>query len=284
MENLPGNVAQDSKIASRRSSPAEPKSWTLLLVGAMGNIISFRVTRPLVVTLIVGLVTILAFVVFATFSYHAMRTENRELKRDLDKVRAELVAANKAKELALVRLMLLNESPLDRNTPVQISQVGKPPVLPSQDTKDVVSKVVKPIPGPPPVQTAEMPASPEIVLIEKLEIRQEGESDSVRFKFSLKNIDPQGRRIKGYTFVVLKPEKGSQEPLMVSPWTSLKNGRPTLFRRGQYFSIARFKFVSGTFRGVKTIEPFKTATVYVYSETGDLMAEEVYEVDKILRA
>jgi len=276
MENLPGNMAQDSKITKHRPLSAEPKSWTLLLVGALGNIVSFRLTKTLVVILTGGLAAIFAFVMFATFSYYGMRTENKELRKDLDKVGADLVAANKAKELSLVRLILLeaeakhgegkDEPPFDQNTPAQVSQLEKSPAQVTETAQ------------------AQKSASSESLLIKKLQIWQDAESDSVRFKFSLTNIDPHGRRIKGYTFIVLKPEKGSQEPFRVSPWTSLEDGRPTPFKKGQYFSIARFKFVSGTFLGVERVEPFKTATIYVYSETGNLMVEQVYHVDKILRA
>lgn len=289
MENLPGDMAQDSKITRHRPQSAEPRSWTLLLVGALGNIISFRLTKTLVVILTGGLTAIFAFVVFATFSYYGMRTENKELRKDLDKVEADLVAANKAKELALVRLILLGAEGERGEEPVQISQLEGSPAPPIQDTKEAVSKVVKPITKPSPPQVTETaqaqePASSESLLIEKFQIWKDAESDSVRFKFSLTNIDPHGRRIKGYTFVVLKPEKGFREPFRVSPWTSLEDGRPALFKKGQYFSIARFKFVAGTFLGVETVEPFETATIYVYSETGDLMVEQVYRVDKILRA
>jgi len=125
------------------------------LVGALGNIVSFRLTKTLVVILTSGLTAILAFVVFATFSYYGVRTENKELRKDLDKVEADLVAANKAKELALVRLTLLeaegergeekDEPSLGQNSPVQISQQEGSPAPPIQDTKEAASKVVKPI-------------------------------------------------------------------------------------------------------------------------------------------
>ncbi|NVM56865.1 MAG: hypothetical protein HWN51_01920, partial [Desulfobacterales bacterium] len=137
-----------------------------------------------------------------------------------------------------------------------------------------------------PVETSEAgePVSPERLSIEKLEIWRDPETFSVTFQFGLKNIHPEGKRIKGYTFIVLKPEEGSQEPLRSSPWTPLKDGKPTLFKRGQYFSIARFKFVRGIFPDMERIELFKTATVYVYSGTGSLLVEQVYDLDKIFRS
>ena len=113
-------------------------------------------------------------------------------------------------------------------------------------------------------------------MVEKFKIWREPKNDSIAFKLKLRNLD--GRRIEGYTFVVLKPEKKSQEPFRSCPETSLKDGRPISFKKGEFFSIIRFKFVGGTFSGIKTIENFKTATVYVYSKTGRLLFEKACKV------
>jgi len=116
----------------------------------------------------------------------------------------------------------------------------------------------------------------ERLLVEKFEIWREPKNDSIAFELKLRNID--GRRIEGYAFVVLKPEKESQEPFRSCPETSLKDGRPIFFKKGEFFSIIRFKFICGDFSDIKTIEDFKTATVYVYSRTGRLLFEKAYEV------
>ena len=126
------------------------------------------------------------------------------------------------------------------------------------------------------------PLSPESLMVEKLKIWREPESDSVKLQLRLRNVDPHGRRIKGYIFVVLKPEIGSQEPLRSFPSTRLKDGRPKQFKKGAFFSIARFRFVHGTLPDIEAFERFKTATVYVYSETGSLLSEKIYEVNDIL--
>jgi tetratricopeptide (TPR) repeat protein len=173
-------------------------------------------------------------------------------KKNPDKDRAGLVAANKARETALAS---------------------------SQDTKDIVSRGVR-------VEAsgAGQPVSLESLSVKKLKIWREPESGSVKFQFRLTNAEPHGRRIKGYTFVVLKPEKGSQEPLRCCPSTPLKHGRPTLFERGVFFSIARYRLVRGTFPDIEKIQHFKTATVYVYSKTGSLLFEKAYLVDNIFLA
>jgi len=114
------------------------------------------------------------------------------------------------------------------------------------------------------------------LLVEKFEIWRKPKKDSIAFKLKLRNLD--GRRIEGYTFVVLKPDKKSQESFRVYPETSLKDGRPISFKKGEFFSIIRFKFIYSAFSAIKTIEDFKTATVYVYSKTGRLLFEKAYEV------
>ena len=127
-------------------------------------------------------------------------------------------------------------------------------------------------------RTVDEIASPKKrLLVEKFKIWREPKNDSIAFKLKLRNLD--GRRIEGYTFVVLKHDKKSQEPFRrVCPEASLKDGRPISFKKGEFFSIIRFKFVCGAFSNIKTVEDFKTATVYVYSKTGRLLFEKAYKV------
>jgi len=125
---------------------------------------------------------------------------------------------------------------------------------------------------------------PARILVKHLEIWQEPGDNAFKFQFALNKVDDESGRIAGHTFVVLKPEEGSREPVRAFPWSPMKDGKPAIFKRGQYFSISRFKFVRGKLTDVSTMNRFKTATVYVYSDTGDLLAEKVFEVGKILRS
>jgi len=346
MEDPPANVTKDSEGASPWHRAIRFRSWTLLLIGELGRMVSLRLTIPLVAALAAGVAVVLAFVVFSTVSYFAVRTENTALKRDLGAVRADLVAADKAKERALVRLMVLEEDakphkkdkqdhkqdkPASHEKPtILVSQARRAPAPPSADTrsdpsqKEPREKESTPSPDKKPAlqkpQAAQPPPSPasasadtpgaaveettmvakappvhageskeatdtissESLLVEKLQVWPEAGKHAVKFQFDLKNTDPVGRKITGYAFVVFKPEEGSQEPLRASPWTPLKDGRPTIYKRGQFFSIARFKLVRGRVPQIQDLKRFKTATVYVYSEAGSLVLEKVYAVEDIL--
>ncbi len=338
MENLPANATKDSEGASPRRTPTRLKSWTILLVGELGHIVSFRLTLPLVAALTACVAMVLAFVVFAAVSYYAMRTENKALKKDLDEVRTNLMAADTAKEKALVRLMVLEgkarphkeekrdqkqEKPASREKPSllvsqakkppappqveprqkkenkplldekpisQTSQVAEPPQPPasaSEDTQGAAREETKTVAKAPPVHAGDghepkEAVSSDSLVVENLRVWPKAEDYSVRFQFDLKNMDPQGTKIKGYAFVVFKPEQGSQDPLRASPWTPLKDGRPAIYKRGQYFSVARLKVVRGRMPQIQDVGRFKTATVYVYSETGSLLLQKVYQVEDIV--
>jgi len=217
---------------------------------------------------------ILVFAILVVVSYRAIRVENTALKKDLDAVGADL-EVNRVHSMALEGRPGQAEKKAEHASGEETAAGGSEGAQPGA--------IASSTPAPESSATAP-PISPAGILVEEFEIRRDRVGNVLKFQFHLKNIAPDGRRIAGYTFIVLRPEKGSQEPLRAHPWTPLKDGRPTLFKRGQYFSVARFKVVRGTLSDVGAIDRFKTATVYVYSDTGDLLVEEVFEVDKILQA
>ena len=281
-----------AKPGSRKQS----KSWTLLVVGDLGNTVSFRLSKPLLVTLTVCAATVFILIVFLTVSSLRVRVENGELKRELGQIRAQLAAAKEDKDEALVRLML-KEGPVksDEKDGESIQkfkpseEVSEGPIASvasgkgkEADASEEIKTVAEASPAKPMERSEEtQPALAGGVSVDRLEIRPADEGHFLEYRFVVKNVDPQGRRMKGYTFVVLQPREGSEARPAVSPSTLLDAGRPAIFKKGQYFSITRFKPVQGTFPGAAAMEPFKTATVYVYSETGSLLAEQVYQADQL---
>ena len=331
MENLSRNVAKDGRVKNPGRPYKTRRRWTVLLIGEVGKVFSFHVTKSLLLAFPALLAAILAVAAYSVVSYNSLRTENSQLRNNLDMLRAKLETAEKATEKASVRLMVLEDSV--RQT------VGKAGPSSSGRTKDVRSKVTKPRPAakhaaiakpseiPKPVAqeiakpnaaelpkpaTAEAasleaaettkpaeaailpaeaeeqkiasPPSPARILVKDLEVWRKSDGSAFKFQFALKNIDREGGRIAGYTFLLLKPQEGSGEPIRSFPWSPLKNGKPAIFKRGQYFAIAHFKSVRGTLTDVSTIDRFETAIVYVFSDTGDLLTEEVFEVGKISRS
>ena len=293
-----GEVLKNSNVTRRARKPNGSNSWTLLLIGELGNTMSFRLSKSLIATLMACAVASLALMVFLIVSYYGVRTENKGLKRDLESIRADLVEANKGKERALVRLMVLEgpvkpddekEEPSSSQKPPEKAPEGPSSPGPvREETKDVVPEPVKPVEVPSSAESIEAaaeapgPMTPERVSVEKLEINQGAGGHLLAYRFVLTNIDPQGNRVKGYTFVVLNPEKGSEQPSVVSPSVPLEDGKPAVFKKGKYFSITRFKPVSGSFPDGEAMESYESATVYVYSEDGNRLVVEGFQIDKML--
>jgi hypothetical protein len=90
--------------------------------------------------------------------------------------------------------------------------------------------------------------------------------------------------IKGYTFVALGPGQQSDEVVRIAPWSPLKNGEPSLVKRGQYFGISRYKFVRGTLPDIVDVTRFENATIFVYSHAGQLLNKKTWLVEDILRS
>ncbi|OEU45480.1 MAG: hypothetical protein BBJ60_06495 [Desulfobacterales bacterium S7086C20] len=297
-------MVQDRKPVKQHDNRGQSKSWTFLLVGEFGKIASFRVSKVLLLSLVVTLIVFLGYTILLTVQYDRLRGENDALRGSLHKTEDDLVSANKAKDKALVRLMLLAKEGKPGSKPAKekkkkpqiakkpklvISKKTETPAARKVDTSDTSSGKTGPAKESTGTESSETnrlaeSAVSNTVLVQEFEIQTVNHGTSLRFKFKLENIDPQAKKITGYTFVVLEPAKGSKEPTRISPWSPLKDGRPTKIRRGQYFGIARFKYVRGTLPDIMDVSRFKNATVYVYSPAGDLLATKVYDVAIVLRS
>jgi len=102
----------------------------------------------------------------------------------------------------------------------------------------------------------------------------------VRYEFFLKNKQPRKKAVSGYTFVLLKPDKGDPTSWRISPKRALHEGRPKNFKRGQLFSIARFKIVKGYIKDTESIDYWEEAVVLGYSYSGELVLEKVFDYPK----
>jgi hypothetical protein len=211
-------------------------------------------------------------------------TSDRETKDVVSKVRTPSRAATNTAEAKAPE----TPSPAPTNT-AEAKAPETPSPAPTNTAEAKASETSSPAPTASQPTRAEKdnlapPVSAASILVKNFEIWQMADGNAFKFRFALKNVDHERGRIAGHTFIVLRPEEGSQEPVRAFPWSPLQDGKPAIFKKGQYFSITSFKFVSGTLTDVSTIKRFKTATVYVYSDTGDPLVEEVFEVGDILRS
>ncbi|MEA3428028.1 MAG: hypothetical protein U9Q84_02165, partial [Thermodesulfobacteriota bacterium] len=97
--------------------------------------------------------------------------------------------------------------------------------------------------------------------------------------FKIVNTSQNAQRVSGHAFVMLKQIEADKKSWLTFPSVPLVSGKPALFKKGQYFSILRFKIMKFKTGNVTDSEQFKTATVFVFSTTGELLLEKSFPVE-----
>jgi len=280
-----------------------PKTWTFLLVGDLGKVKSFEISRFLFIALLLTIGLLVVYAVGMTVGFYRVYSLNDSLEDRLAAADAERLATQTDWDAAQVRLMLQRE---DHQEPVTEEKVkapspaseappvvaAKPPMASTADGKErepenAASEAEEPSEPAPAAAGAEEPEEEAVVQkvrVESFQIWPVNDHTAVRFKFKLENASPIDIKIRGYTFVALEPGQSGEEPVRVAPWSPLKDGAPSLIKRGQYFGISRFKYVQVTLPDVVDVMRFENATVYVYSETGILLHKQVWKVEDALRS
>lgn len=115
-----------------------------------------------------------------------------------------------------------------------------------------------------------------LVAVEKFSVTRASGGQELRVRFDIRNIKEGPGEISGRIFLVLKPEAGTASNWIVVPKAPLApSGIPSVYKRGQYFSISRFKPVKFTINSPANPGSLKTAAVYIFSDDGGLIYEDV---------
>ncbi len=315
MEDRSGKMAGKNKLTGKKSRPDKSKSWTLLLIGDLGKVASFKVSRFLLLGFLGTVVFLLVYAGVTTLGYYRMHSLKTDLECRLAETEATLLAAKEDRDAAQVRLMLLGKG--DPEAAKEAGEVTKKEsATAGKKRQTVASKASQPrkekdvseeksavtenktVEAPEPASATEAPeaeADREAAVVSEdtassgvrvTDFRLWSTNDNalVRYKFKLENISPKDITISGYTFVALVPGTGSDEPIRIAPWSPMEDGEPSLIKRGQYFGISRFKYVRGSLPDIRDATRFENVTVYVYSDTGKLLHKQVHPVDAALQS
>jgi hypothetical protein len=103
-------------------------------------------------------------------------------------------------------------------------------------------------------------------------------SGALTVTFKVTNIDPDIEKAEGHVILVLRPETDGIGGGLALPPVTLVGGRPTGNDTGQAFSISNFKRVRFTAGAETNPERFETATVFIFSDAGNLWMEEDFPI------
>ena len=116
-------------------------------------------------------------------------------------------------------------------------------------------------------------AEPQMISIEDLMVLNTLEANNLKVTFKLRKSDQNTETISGHAFVVLKIDRDDRKQWFAIPSVSFVSGKPSRIRRGQYFSIARFKTVKFQHKYSGDPKRFQYVTIFIYNADGKLLLE-----------
>ena len=296
MQNLPKRLNRITDVLRSLKHGKMSGQWSFLFVKENGEIISIDRFKELVMTLAVVMtimfVTIIGFYVL----YKGVKEKNENLEKALKASEQKTVALQDEKDVLMVRLVLAesktkNQQPdvkkdIHDQTAEALSNESIPARINTNSEKKTFELVENHLA---PKQkailsesrdTTEKIGEAEILTpvdVEDMDIFHDAKKNILRVKFILRKTEPTIKNVSGRAFVVLKSNNDEKDPLVL-PSVSLSSGKPSQVKRGQYFSIAHFKWMKFEKRYQPATESFQRVTAFIFTTKGELLLEKDFAI------
>jgi hypothetical protein len=245
---------------------------TIMVMGGLGRIRSFRVSRRILLGSSLFLGAFVLFSIVIINRYLDLRRDHKALSDRVSVLEDDLNKNKKALQRSTQLSAFLEE---------YIFQTEEQPGSPSQAAKEAAGrgKLAQPLKTASSKEAAEgAKTNPlaELLQIKDLLIEQEGAKLSVNFKLEVSRPGPNP--VAGYLHVIAEDSTSSPRQWWVYPAQKLINGLPENFRNGYRFSIHQYRLIHGSvYLGSRSSSP-PTIRILIYDPSGTLMKEERLEV------
>lgn len=262
MENLSRNLEKALKYFTFKVTPGETGYHTLMLIGENGKIKHVRILKGLVIVLILVQVLLFCAAVFVLYTSRKYVEDNRALLNALDISQKNYLAMRDEKDMLTARLVLAGSM-------VKGGGAGADKATSAVDSSE------KPLaPRAEPASQGRVKVS-----IDNFKVFHESKINTLNIQFDLKNAGTDIQYVTGYAFVILKENNVDQNNWLSVPNVPLVSKRPSEINKGRRFSISRFKQVYLTTNIKSPPQRYKTATVFVFSVSGELLLEKDLPVE-----
>jgi len=116
------------------------------------------------------------------------------------------------------------------------------------------------------------------VTIENFIVKKSRSDKDLLVRFDIRKISEKPGDVSGRIFTVLIPDDASEDQWLVVPPTNLINGIPSEYKKGQYFSIAKFKPIKFKIQNQADSDFFKKASIFIFNEQEDLIFEKIVAI------
>lgn len=118
------------------------------------------------------------------------------------------------------------------------------------------------------------------VTIENFIVNKSRTDKDLLVRFDIRKISKKPGDVAGRIFTVLIPDNTPEDQWLVVPPTTLKNGIPSEYKKGRYFSITNFKPMKFRVKNQAAQESFKKASIFIFNEQEDLIFEKLVAISE----
>jgi len=294
MENLPRNLEKDVNKLTVPNPSKRARRWTLLFVENHGKTISIRRFKGFVITSIFFLIILITATVCLYFLFKNEREQNKNLMNTMAQFQQEVVSLKNDKEVLMARLVVAESK-------IESSQVKTEETLPermfdntaliisSKKNKSDVTDLEKidlfnKTQTEEKLTTLELNASvpsakPLRVTVDKFNIYHKPDISTLIMEFILRNIGQKTELVSGDIIVVLKDDEVKMDNWITVPSGAVVSEQLSRKKKGHAFSIYRFVTLKFKVKGETSPDRFKIATVFVFSQKGDLLLKKDFPIE-----
>ena len=287
MENFSEKSKNGGRSVKPGKGPKPDKRWTILFIGNHGKTITLKRFKGMV--LLTCLVLCISMAITAGLLYLNLniRQEKTQLESDLQDLKAQIKAVRYEKDVLMTKLVLAESR--SKTSPAKKPPKQSESATPQQNTNEYektrqstqIAKIRQetPLEKKADLPGAEKQSEPGLsVAVENFKVSPRADENLLRVQFKIKNTSPNSQRVSGHAIVVLKGEHLQQNKWLSIPGVSLSDGKPTGRQRGYTFGINYFKTMRFKTNLPKSIEIYHNATVFIFSQKGDLLLEQDFPV------
>jgi hypothetical protein len=262
--------AKEGYRPEKKPSRHSPR-LTVMIVKSMGKVRSFKISSSILLwsSLFFALYLIASVIIFNKY------LDEIRLKKHLSGQLERLAHGVEDTKSALYRsqqdLVLLR----DYIHKLQSSKV--------EDAGPAEAEEVKQGNAPPTVESdsgEKVDKKPQETLVEIKDLSVKKQGTKVTVSFALVNVHWDRMPVSGYVHIIATNKESDPPQLWAFPKVALRNGIPINYRGGQAFKIKRFKTIRGRYFLNTTSEFPSSLKVLVYSQSGNLMLEREFQVNK----
>jgi len=286
------NSKENPKHADRSAATAKwfnPESrWTLLYIGNRGKPITLKRFKGMVLITLLVICSIIVLAAGLFFWNRSILREKNQLESQFKQQTEQTQELRHERDILLTRLVVAESRALNSQDSMPVNQADEEsPEQTEQDTKHSEQTAQFVMTTAQTENQNQVKVQPDSALltsglsvaVEKFKCSVKSANNSLRVQFKLKNTSPDSQHVAGHAIVVLKGEDIQQAQWVSLPGLSLVAGKPTGRQQGNAFGISNYKIMRFTASKPQSPEKFQTASVYVYTQTGELLLEQDFAVN-----